>query len=72
MTRPYKIFRNAYTDLTTTGYIGLTPLDTQPGNKICISFGGRVPFIYVHGLMEGEVLEMIEKEEVRVQNFYLV
>ena len=26
-------------------YLGLVPMDTQPGDKICILFGGRVPFI---------------------------
>ena len=68
----------------------------QPGDKICILFGGRVPFIlretseqveiggtnhnchillgdsYVHGLMQGEAAKMIERQEVSVQNFYLV
>jgi hypothetical protein len=78
------------------GYMGWAPLDTQPGDKICILFGGRVPFIlreaserveidgishnchillgdsYVHGLMHGEAMTMIERQEAEVQNFYLV
>jgi hypothetical protein len=77
-------------------YLGLVPMDTQPGDKICILFGGRVPFIlretseqveidginhkchillgdsYIHGLMQGEAAKMIERQEVGVQNFYLV
>jgi hypothetical protein len=36
-------------------YLGLVPMDTQPGDQICIIFGGRVPFI----LREtGEQVEM--------------
>lgn len=77
-------------------YLGLVPMDTQPGDKICILFGGCVPFIlretseqvgidginhkchillgdsYVHGLMQGEAATMIERQEVSVQNFYLM
>jgi len=71
-------------------------MDTQLGDKICILFGGRVPFIlremsvqveidrinhkchtllgdsYVHGLMQGEAAKIIERQEVGVQNFYVV
>ena len=77
-------------------YLGLVPMDTQPGDQICILCGGRVPFIpretgeqmeidgvdhkchillgdsYVHGLMQGEAAEMIERRQVHLQNFYLV
>ena len=77
-------------------YLGLVPMDIQPGDKICILFGGRVPFILretfeqveidginhechillgdscVHGLMQGEAAKMIERQEVNVQNFYLL
>lgn len=56
---------------TRKGLIGLGPRSTQPGDKICIFSGGRVPFIlrgrgthyqllgeaYVHGLMKGQAIQ---------------
>lgn len=55
------------------GYFGSEPLFMQPGDLVCILFGGRVPYllrkranaegyilvgtVYVHGIMDGEVLD---------------
>jgi hypothetical protein len=54
------------------GYIGLGPLDMKFGDKICLLFGGSVPYVvrpikrhifqlvgecFVHGVMDGEVLQ---------------
>ena len=82
--------------ISNNGYMGLVPIDTQPGDKICILYGGRVPFIlretyeqvevngiihnchillgdsYIHGLMKGEATEMVQKQEIKEQGFYLV
>ncbi|GME28878.1 uncharacterized protein K452DRAFT_353118 [Neofusicoccum parvum] len=58
---------------TEKGYLGLLPRQTKPGDVVCILLGCNVPFIirkadkgmyrlvgecYVHGIMEGEVVEM--------------
>ncbi|KAH8595305.1 hypothetical protein B0O99DRAFT_622573 [Bisporella sp. PMI_857] len=58
--------------ITQQGYIGRGPPSLQPGDQVCILFGGRVPFIlrkdkeaeefqlvgeaYVHGIMKGEAM----------------
>ncbi|MCJ1251893.1 hypothetical protein MMC30_009131 [Trapelia coarctata] len=68
--------------LTEDRYMGLAPLDTTEGDRICVILGCSVPFIvrptvdgwiligecYVHGLMDGEVMGMedIEIEDVRL------
>lgn len=62
--------RNRSLFFTRKGYIGLGP-NVQPGDLVCIFFGGEVPFIlrprqsyyeligdaYVHGIMEGEIIK---------------
>jgi hypothetical protein len=55
--------------ITSTGYLGRVPHGSVPGDKICILFGGSIPFVlrerddgdftfigeaYVHGIMDGE------------------
>jgi Heterokaryon incompatibility protein (HET) len=64
------------------GYIGLAHRNARYSDKICILLGASVPFIlreeddhyllvgeaYVHGLMDGEAIEMMQREEVEVQN----
>jgi hypothetical protein len=57
--------------VTSKGYIGLVPPKTEVGDKVCILFGGRTPFLlrdagggkhvlvgecYIHGMMDGEAL----------------
>ena len=62
---------------TLTGYLGLAPYDTLPGDMLCILFGGRVPMIlrpvdghfllvgesYFHGIMDGEALQGVDLEK---------
>ena len=58
--------------VTSGGYLGRVPLGSVIGDKICILFGGCVPFVlretgdghfkfigecYVHGIMDGEAME---------------
>ena len=65
--------------LSTSGYVGLLPVHSKPGDLICIIFGAIVPFVlrkldngqyeligeaYVHGIMDGEYLEKDPKPAV--------
>ena len=64
--------RNRSLFSTEGGFIGLGPPHCNPGDRVCILFGGEVPFVlrpvggcyqlvgdaYVHGIMEGEALNM--------------
>jgi hypothetical protein len=58
--------------VTTRGYLGRVPRGSEVGDKICILFGGSVPFVlrdagdgyftfigecYIHGIMDGEALK---------------
>jgi hypothetical protein len=58
--------------LTARGYLGRVPMGSVIGDKICILFGGCVPFVlrdtgdgyfkfigecYIHGIMDGEAIE---------------
>jgi hypothetical protein len=60
--------------VTHGGFMGLVPLETQPGDVVCIFAGADVPFIirmasndwnvivgesYFHGLMRGEIFDLI-------------
>ena len=78
--------------VTEKGYMGTGPLDTSPGDRITILFGGDVPFLlrkaaepspvnnmskrqsprwqligdcYVHGIMDGEMMNNNEKKQMR-------
>jgi len=64
--------------LTHKGYIASVPGHAEPGDFICVLFGGKVPFIirpearesryillgdtYVHGIMKGEAVEGVANE----------
>lgn len=65
---------------TYEGYIGMAPYDTRKGDKICLLYGCRVPFVlrertdgdfelvgevYVHGIMKGEALTDENFEKLR-------
>jgi len=65
--------------LSTLGYVGLVPCDTQPGDIICILFGVHVPFVlrpfsestyklvgeaFVYGVMDGEIVEQKAREKL--------
>jgi hypothetical protein len=70
---------------TDKGYFGLAPFSAEPGDKVCILYGGAVPFLlrprgenyllvgecYVHGIMHGEALEWYDHEK-RSQYFEIV
>jgi Heterokaryon incompatibility protein (HET) len=65
------------------GYFGLGPAVMQPGDIVCVLFGAQVPFIlrrkdsryqlvgesYVHGIMHGEAIKMLEDCELEKQTF---
>lgn len=57
--------------LSASGYIGLAPAATLPGDKICVLYGGHMPIVlrpqadnsyvvvgdaYIHALMDGEAM----------------
>lgn len=71
---------------TEKGYISLAPQAADSGDKVCVLFGCSTPVIlrslaadkfrfigecYVHGIMEGEAMAMLEKEEVLKEKFAL-
>jgi Heterokaryon incompatibility protein (HET) len=71
---------------TQRGYIGLAPLASKRGDRVCVLFGCSTPVIlrplaeggyqfigecYVHGIMEGEAMGMLEKEERAKEEFAL-
>ena len=58
--------------ITLTGFVGLCPSVVEPGDEVCIFFGGKAPYVvrpqqngtyslvgeaYVHGIMYGEFLK---------------
>ncbi|KAF5968835.1 heterokaryon incompatibility protein [Fusarium bulbicola] len=58
--------------MTSTGFVGVGPLDMQPGDEVCILLGGKVTYLlraqggesytlvgeaYVHGIMHGELFK---------------
>jgi Heterokaryon incompatibility protein (HET) len=65
------------------GYCGIGSNCTRPGDLICVLFGGRVPYIlrpkgndyqclgeaYIHGLMNGEVVDMWKSGELEATRF---
>jgi Heterokaryon incompatibility protein (HET) len=67
--RNKKVFRTA------NGYVGTANISLRDGDQVCILFGGNVPYIlrpendhylligeaYVHGVMDGEVIQEYEK-----------
>lgn len=71
---------------TNKGYYVLGPKVTQPGDIVCVLFGGKLPFClrplgdryllvgecYVHGLMNGEAMEMMSRHELVEETFDIV
>jgi hypothetical protein len=63
---------------TTKGYYVLGPMVMESGDIVCVLFGGKIPFClrpwgnhyllvgecYVHGFMNGEVVDGLEREYV--------
>jgi hypothetical protein len=71
---------------TKKGYYVLGPAVMEVGDIVCVLFGGKMPFClrqvggqymlvgecYAHGLMKGEALEMMARNEVTEKVFELV
>ena len=71
--------------ITSKGYIGIGPAALRQHDLVCVLFGGVTPFIvkkdedfyrfigeaYVHGLMNGEAIEELEKGELFARSFSL-
>ena len=67
------------------GYLGLVPFETERDDLVCVLLGGEMPFIlrpkgnyytlvgecYVHGIMDGEVLEAAHDGSIQLQEFSL-
>lgn len=69
---------------TKQGRYVLGPKVKKCGEVVCVLFGGKMPFVlrqwngdqfllvgecYVHGLMQGEAIELLEREEVAAGTF---
>lgn len=73
--------------INTERYMGLAPQATQPGDRICILYGRRTPYIqrphpnkstyrligdaYVHGIMDGEAFELRDKYSLPDKTFII-
>ncbi|PYH35828.1 HET domain-containing protein [Aspergillus neoniger CBS 115656] len=72
--------------ISSKGYIGLVPQKTQEGDFVCVLFGCSVPVIlrkqgshyifigesYVHGIMDGEAIQMMNEGHLVEEEFTLV
>lgn len=70
---------------TVGGYYVLGPAVAEKGDVVCVLFGGRTPYIlrpkgdhylfvgecYVHGMMDGEAIGMMERGEKPVTKFHI-
>ncbi|KAF2213482.1 hypothetical protein CERZMDRAFT_39207 [Cercospora zeae-maydis SCOH1-5] len=71
---------------TSRGYYVLGPRVMKSGDVICVLLGGKLPFClrrcgdryllvgecYVHGVMDGEVMEMLKRDQLFAQDSELV
>jgi hypothetical protein len=71
---------------TAKGYFVLGPKVLRVGDVVCVLFGGKMPFClrpqgrhyllvgecYVHGVMGGEAMEMLERGEVAEEEFHVI
>ncbi|KAE9373755.1 hypothetical protein N431DRAFT_315758, partial [Stipitochalara longipes BDJ] len=71
--------------LSSHGYIGLAPGRADPGDLICVLFGGSAPFIlrkqgnnyiligecFCHGLMDGEIIQDLDSGVGKEEEFAL-
>ncbi|OTB05566.1 hypothetical protein M426DRAFT_319828 [Hypoxylon sp. CI-4A] len=72
---------------TRKGYYVLGPAVMEEGDIVCVLFGGKMPFClrpvgeqryllvgecYVHGLMEGEAMDMMTREQLSASCFELL
>jgi hypothetical protein len=73
--------------ITRDGYYGIGPELLRNWDRIAILFGGRVPYAlrstgsgqfkflgecYVHGIMNGEAIEMLKKGQFNKQTFRIL
>lgn len=72
--------------VTNDGYIGLGPIMARQGDHVCILYGCSVPLIlrevqgglslvgeaYVHGLMDGEALALLDEGRLREKEWILL
>ncbi|PVH80545.1 hypothetical protein DL98DRAFT_515399 [Cadophora sp. DSE1049] len=70
---------------TGKGYIALGPVITQPGDIVCLFHGGNVPYVlrptagyyqlvgecYVHGIMNGEAMQVWKESGAVEETFEL-
>jgi hypothetical protein len=72
---------------TVAGWTGLGPLQMREDDMVCLFLGGRVPFViratevkgefelvgesYVHGLMDGEGMRMLDEDGYCLQEIVL-
>ena len=71
--------------VTQKGFLGLGPAEVEPGDVVCILFGGNLPYVirrrpqdeytflgpsYVHGIMDGEAYDGVE--QIPHETFVLV
>lgn len=71
---------------TSKGYFVLGPKVMEVGDFVRVLFGGKLPFClrpcgshyllvgesYVHGLMHGEAMEMLERNEIAEEEFRVI
>lgn len=69
--------------ITNQGYLGLGAAQTEVEDQVCVLFGGKTPFMlrkvsghfkligesYIHGIMDGEVVQQLEAGELSEQWF---
>jgi hypothetical protein len=73
--------------MTTRGYFGIGPERLQTWDTVAVLFGGKTPYVltaaadscfkflgecYVHGIMDGEVVNMLNKGELKEQTVQLL
>lgn len=71
---------------TAQGRYALGPKVMEKGDVVCVLFGGKMPFLlrpwndgkfllvgecYVHGLMQGEAIEMLGRERIAEETFHI-
>jgi hypothetical protein len=71
--------------VTEKGYFGFGPKDVKAGDRVCVPFGGKTPYLlrleenhylvvgwsFVHGFMNGEAIELVRRDELMVESFVL-
>ena len=82
--KEYCAFRSFF--VTEKGYMGLGPIELCPGDITCILYGGIIPYVlrplgdgyyrllgeaYVHGMMEGQVLELRDEDKLVEKIFHI-